>query len=686
MAINQQEGPLSVMTTKRSTALVLAAAIFGDAATTFAQGAQVIPSPAASTAPTPIVAVPATSGDANVVRLATGRSTIVDVGVPIARVSLTSSDVADAMVTTPNQLLVNAKAPGTISMFVWDRAGALRRYEVNVGRDLGALNDQIRQLFPGERVEAQSTGKNIVISGNVSSKDIADKVASVASGYVEKKEEVVSLLQVRQGPAANQVLLRVRFAEVSRSAMTDLGASLYADGAKNLIGRSTTGQFGQPAVFDQQSAMVGNTQVFSDFLNLFLFSYKHQVGAVIKALQTRGLFQSLAEPNLVAESGKEASFLAGGEIPVPVVQGAGGNLSVSVMWKEFGVRLNFTPTVNGNNVRLKVRPEVSTLDFGNAITLQGFRIPALSTRRTETELELENGQTFAIAGLMNNSVATTMRKIPGVGDIPVLGALFKSKAAQKDQTELVVMITPEILRMGSSGVTPDLPRALEKFMEPTPEKKTQPMPAPAFTAARTSGRSASTSTSAPTPAREVPASAPSRATSAKSPAEAAAAVAALTTHTLPVTHALPEPVDPVSADAATLPTIAEPLPAFAEPLPAGVISDADLPSPAFFEPRPVTDSVSAAIRPPAAPAPAVSEKAAKAAAKQRASDERDEAKAAKKAEALRAKEHARAEREAIERAKQQAKRDVEAAKKQRELEKRVAGAQESRGGAFASAQ
>ena len=190
--------------------------------------------------------------------------------------------------------------------------------------------------------------------------------------------------------------------------------------------------------------------VFSDFLNLFLFDTKHDLGMVIKALQTKGLLQSLAEPNLVAESGKEASFLAGGEFPVPIAQASGGAVAITVMYKEFGIRLNFTPIVNGNRVHLKVRPEVSTLDFANAVMLNGFRIPALSTRRTETELELQNGQTFAIAGLMNNTMNKTLQKIPGIGDIPILGLLFKSQAAQKDQTELVVMITPEILPRGST--------------------------------------------------------------------------------------------------------------------------------------------------------------------------------------------------------------------------------------------
>jgi hypothetical protein len=188
----------------------------------------------------------------------------------------------------------------------------------------------------------------------------------------------------------------------------------------------------------------------------------------------------------VAESGKEASFLAGGEFPVPVAQGSGANLAISVQYKEFGVRLNFTPVIHADRVHLKVRPEVSTLDFANGVLLNGFRIPALSTRRTETEVDLVNGQTFAIAGLINNTMSSTLQKIPGIGDIPILGLLFKSKQANKDQTELVVMITPEILQRTSSGVTNALPRTPEPFLAPLPDKKTVEPLSPAFTPARSS--------------------------------------------------------------------------------------------------------------------------------------------------------------------------------------------------------
>jgi pilus assembly protein CpaC len=436
-----------------------------------------------------------TETETRAVRLLVGRSTLVDVATAITRVSLTSPDVADALVTSPNQLLINGKMPGTISMFVWDRSGGIRRYEVVVQRDLARLVEQFKQLFPGETIDAQSNGRDVVLSGIVSGKEVIEKAINVAAGYVEKKEEVVTLLQVRESGASNQVLLRVRFAEVSRSAMTELGTSLFtgANGYKNIVARTTTQ--GTPApVFDSANGGL----VFSDFLNLFLFDTKHQLGTVIKALQQKGLFQSLAEPNLVAESGKEASFLAGGEIPIPIAQGSGANMAISVQYKEFGVRLNFTPVVTGNRVHLKVRPEVSTLDFTNAVVLNGFRIPALSTRRTETEIELENGQTFAIAGLMNNTVNSTMQKIPGIGNIPILGLLFQSKSAQKNLTELVVMITPEILPRNSSGVTSALPRVPESFLPPLLPKQTVEPPPPAFRPASVSTTNDAPATVAPT--------------------------------------------------------------------------------------------------------------------------------------------------------------------------------------------
>jgi pilus assembly protein CpaC len=451
---------------------VRATAIFvAVSATVGSVHAQIVQPVSARVAGDGMVAAAVAESDTSQVALLVGRSTLLTVGSNITRVSLTSPNVADAMVTTPSQLLIHGKAPGTISMFVWDRAGGIKRYEVVVRRDLSELLTQVKALFPGEPIDVHSNGKDVVISGTVSSKYVIDKAAEVATGYVEKKEDVVNLLRQQEGLASNQVLLRVRFAEVSRSALQELGATFFANGLDDRwIGRTSTQQFASPT-FDEGRV------VFSDLLNLFLFDAKNSVGGVIKALQNKGLFQSLAEPNLIAENGKEASFLAGGEYPYPVVQGGGDRNTVTIQFKEFGVRLNFTPTIVGSDlVKLKVAPEVSSLDFANALTIEGFRVPAISTRRTQTEVELQDGQTFAIAGLMNNTLTSQMSKIPGIGDIPILGYLFRSKAAQKNQTELVVMITPTILRRGSTGVSPKLPDLVEPYMPPA--TKTQPSPAP----------------------------------------------------------------------------------------------------------------------------------------------------------------------------------------------------------------
>ena len=469
---------------------------------------------------------PAFADDAMPVKLLVGRSAIVDVGTAISRVSLTSADIADAVVTSSSQLLVNGKMPGTISMYVWERSGGLHRYEVVVQRDLARLHEQLQRLFPGESIDAQSSGKGVVLSGRVSNKEVFDKAAIVAGGYVEKADEIVNMLQVMESTASNQVLLRVRFAEVSRSAVTNLGASLFtgATGYKDVLARSTTTT---PAPVFNNDDPNNPKLVFSDFLNLFLFDAKHNLGAVIQALTSKGQFQSLAEPNLVAESGKEASFLAGGEFPVPVAQGSGANLAISVQYKEFGVRLNFTPVIHGDRVHLKVRPEVSTLDFANGVLLSGFRIPALSTRRTETEVDLVDNQTFAIAGLINNSMNTTLQKIPGIGDIPILGNLFKSKAANKDQTELVVMITPQILARSSSGVTPNLPRTPEAFLPPLPDKHlVDPLP-PAFTPERGSAFLPSPNAPVATPAAAAPAAPAPSPTPAVKPLSAAEAAKVL---------------------------------------------------------------------------------------------------------------------------------------------------------------
>src|SRR5438034_10475757 len=296
MTRQAQGGRIGPSTRFRRGLFILIIALLGDSTTLWAQARPV--------SMTSVGAAAAAEPEASAVRLLVGRSTVIDIGSPIARVSLTSADIADAMVTSPNQLLLNGKMPGTISLFVWDRAGAIRRYEVVVQRDLSHLTEHFRQLFPGEPISVQSTGRTIVLAGAVSSKDVIEKAVDLAGGYVEKKDEVVNLLKLQENAASNQVLLRVRFAEVSRSALTELGASYFTSptGVKNTIGRATTQQFSAPG-FEQLEYTKGSSDfgadvtsskgqfTFGDFLNLFLFNEKYDLGAMIKLLQTKGVFQ-----------------------------------------------------------------------------------------------------------------------------------------------------------------------------------------------------------------------------------------------------------------------------------------------------------------------------------------------------------------------------------------------------------
>jgi Flp pilus assembly secretin CpaC len=483
---------------------------------------------------------------------------------------------------------------------------------------------------------------------------------------VDKPADVTSLLQVQPGPRSNQVLLRVRFAEVSRSAMSEFGMSIFTSptGIHNNIGRVTTQQFPAPGYTDLAWTKADNSfggdvtsaegkLAFSDFLNVFLLNQKYDLGVLIKALQNRGLFQSLAEPNLVAESGKEASFLAGGEFPVPVAQGSGANIGVSVQFKEFGIRLNFTPTVNGDRVHLKVRPEVSTLDYGNAILLSGFRIPSLQTRRAETSVELVNGQTFAIAGLMNNQMQQTMQKVPGLGDIPVLGYLFRSKASQRDQTELVVMITPEILPSNSPGVTPSLPQYPDTFLPPLSDlKNTRPAPAPAFT--QPSRSQAMTPAGAPV--------VDNRTNVEKAQDKALAA--------LDQQNQQPAAAPAVAPQAAQSKAVAS------QPVaPQAAVTHVAAPQPTQLiapvtEPQPAAASSEAVQQPSAEAAELTKEQREllKAARGQAAQD----AKAAEKARKEEEKRAAKAKVEAEKLAREQAKRDAEAAKREAEAARKQA--------------
>ena len=312
--------------------------------------------------------------------LTAGRSMVLSTDFDIARIAVTNPVVADAQAVEPRELLIDGIAPGTISLILWGPATRIQ-YDLVVEAPVTTLEQQLQALYPGEDIRISYSDEALILSGEVSSTAVMLRAGEIAAAS-SAESQVINLLQVPGGSVSQQVMLQVRFAEINRSALLEAGISLFTNG-RRILARSTTQQFSAPD-FEQQEDRVG--LVFGDFLNLFLYDREHDIGGVLRALREDGLFRSLAEPNLIAYNGQEASFLAGGEFPVPVVQGATG--SVTVEFKEFGVRLTFTPTIAGDVIRLKVAPEVSALDFNNGITLSGFRIPALITRRAETDVEL----------------------------------------------------------------------------------------------------------------------------------------------------------------------------------------------------------------------------------------------------------------------------------------------------------
>jgi pilus assembly protein CpaC len=402
-------------------------------------------------------------------RLFAGRSTVVQSPTPLARVSVTDPAVASATVVSPQQVLVNGHQPGTITLVLWDTQERMTTYDVRVEADLGALHEALRIALPKQTVTAVQSGSSIVLSGNVPSKEASDRAVSLAQAY---SKNVVNLLS----EVGDQVMLQVRFAEVNRVAIEELGVTLFSTGAANTLGITSTGQFGQPLANigavpsgvqrgrdPAAPNLVSGAKAtpaelapasfgLTDLLNVFFFRPDINFGAAIKALQQRNLLEILAEPNLLARNGKEASFLAGGEFPFPILQPSAAGNAVTIEFKEFGVRLKFTPTIlPDETINLKVIQEVSALDFSNGLTVSGFVVPAIAARRAETEVQLRDGQTFAVAGLIDNRVTEIASRVPGLGHIPILGNLFRSRSKKRDKTELLAMVTPRLVKPIPAG-------------------------------------------------------------------------------------------------------------------------------------------------------------------------------------------------------------------------------------------
>ncbi len=407
------------------------------------------------------------------IRLTVGKSVVIDYPADIARISTSNAEIVDASPVTGREVLVHGKSFGTVTLVVWSKSGQRNFYNITVEQNLEPLRKLLKDTFPGEDIHVQSSRDSLSLTGRAANKDTADRATALATPFAKT---VVNNLQIAEPAAERQVLLRVKFAELDRSASSQFAVNFVSTGAANTVGTVSTGQYAAPTI----SSVGGSTKAtatISNALNIFAFSPSLNLGALIEALESRNLLQTLDEPTLMTSDGKEASFLVGGEFPVPVLQGGSNSGAVTIQFREFGVRLSFTPVITGNNnIRLHVKPEVSSLDYANALSFNGFTIPALSSRKMETNIELAEGQSFVIAGLIDRQVTETLSHIPGLASLPILGQLFKSKSISKADTELVVLVTPEItvpLQPGDLKPTPTMPRP---FLVPLAPGATEAFP------------------------------------------------------------------------------------------------------------------------------------------------------------------------------------------------------------------
>jgi pilus assembly protein CpaC len=427
--------------------------------------------PAQTPVPAPPAAQSTSRDSANDLSVTVGKSALVDFTRPVIRVAVGLGDVAEATAVSPTEVMINGRAPGNTSLIVWEQGGERQFFNVAVHASraasedtLTALRRELRVALPGQNITIASENNLVFLRGTVNDLASSDRAVQMASSA----GKVVNLLYVNVPPPPPQILLKVRFASVDRNASKQLGINIFSTGAANTIGAVTTGQFSPPSVA-APTGTASAVATISNALNIFLFRPDLNLGATIEAMEQQGLVEILAEPNIIAQDGKQASFLAGGEYPYPTVQGTAGGVggAITIAFKEFGIRLTFIPTITPRGtIRLQVAPEVSALDFTNAVTISGFVEPAITVRRVKTEVELSERQSFAIGGLLDNRETQTFTKIPFIGSVPILGKLFQSIQRNRTNTELIVIVTPEIVAPINVGQpVPEL-NYPEKFLPP----------------------------------------------------------------------------------------------------------------------------------------------------------------------------------------------------------------------------
>jgi len=381
----------------------------------------------------PLVIHSATASDA--LHLTVGHSVVLTSAAPLRRVYVGNPAVLQTFTSGSAEIVLTAKTAGVSSMVLWDEAGGHRLYTVSADIDPDALRASLAEAFPNSSVHAETGEGKVFLTGSVATDAASDAAFKMASLYAK---EVVNSLQVVP-VHGKQVQLKLRIVEIDRTKLQQFGINFFTGG--RTAAATSTQQFGSTATG------AGSSLTVSDPLNIFLYNSKLNVGVTVQDLEQKQILQVLAEPTLTTISGLPARFLSGGEFPFPVVQGGVGSAAtISIQFRPYGVKVEFTPTVNPDgSIRLKLSPEVSTLDYSNSVTISGFTVPALSTRRAETEVEIQDGQSFMVSGLLDHRTTEIMSKVPGIGDVPILGQLFRSKNFNHSVVELVIIVTATVV-------------------------------------------------------------------------------------------------------------------------------------------------------------------------------------------------------------------------------------------------
>ncbi|HVT96938.1 MAG TPA: pilus assembly protein N-terminal domain-containing protein [Acidobacteriaceae bacterium] len=408
-------------------------------------------------APAPFVGDMSTSAQVvgEPLHLLVGRSMFVNTDNRIRRIYVSNPDVLDSFTSSPRQIVITAKTPGVASVVLWDEGGASHSYLVNSDLDVTGLNKAIKDAFPSENIRAEGHGAEVTLAGSVNSTATSDAAFKLASLY---SKDVANSLVVAT-PHIPQVKLKVRVVEIDRSRAMQLGFNFFGNNGSHTF-NTTTSQFGSVTAANSTTttstagsttqsagASVSSLLELSNLLNLFYYNKSLGIGAAMQALANKQILQILAEPTITTVSGEKASFLAGGSFPYPLIEpGLGGVNTVTVVFRDYGVKVDFTPTVNADGtINMKIVPEVSALDYSNAVVLGGYTLPAISTRRADTRVELHSGQSFVISGLLDNRTIDQLEKVPGIGDIPILGKLFQSRSTNHSVTELAIIVTPTVI-------------------------------------------------------------------------------------------------------------------------------------------------------------------------------------------------------------------------------------------------